>query len=391
MAITDKEQGVWDVDEVYNKINEGGIWKYTQLKTLWAIGRNQFGQAGQNVGHAVFYSSPTQIGTDSTWGPISNWNVLNGGGNQFGSLKTDGTLWAWGQQNNGQFGLNNRTQYSSPTQVGTESTWDTMIMSYQGGGMKTDGTHWMWGGNDNGELGLNDAIQRSSPCQIPGDWSTSAGNNGIGLGLLGRIKTDGTLWVSGGGANGQLGNNESGPGTEYSSPVQIPGTTWNSIAVGYSVLATKTDGTLWSWGDNGYGQLGENSRTQRSSPVQIGTGTTWSNTDMGDNNSYAITTNGELWGMGRNYRGELGVGDQVARSSPVQVPGTTWKRIAAGQTQFCGAVKTDGTLWAWGYNHDGQLGQNEKDNEIHSPVQIPGTSWDDVNVNYFAILATQLA
>ena len=388
MAATEK--GVWDVQDVRDK-QLAGEWRYTEPNTLWAIGRNQWGQAGQNVGHAVFYSSPTQIGTDSTWGPISTWSSFNGGGNQFGSLKTDGTLWAWGYNNNGQFGLNDRTNYSSPVQMGTETTWNSVIMSYEGAGTKTDGTMWAWGRNEAGELGHNNTTYFSSPVQLPGtNWSSSEGKNAKGAGVTAATKTDGTLWVWGNNSNGSLGLNQAAP-VKISSPTQIPGTTWNRVSITENTgLATKTDGTLWAWGYNGYGTLGVNDRTNRSSPIQI-PGTTWLNPEVTSEDAYVVRTDGTLWVMGRNQRGELGIGDQVARSSPVQVPGTTWKKIAAGYHQFAAGVKTDGTLWSWGYNADGQLGQNQNANEIHSPVQIPGTSWDDVNTNYNAILATQLA
>ena len=139
------------------------------------------------------------------------------------------------------------------------------------------------------------------------------------------LKTDGTLWGWGDNqAKGQLG--QSGK-TEYSSPIQIPGTTWKSISSGaYNAYATKTDGTLWSWGYNNHGQLGQNSRTDYSSPKQI-PGTTWDLVrGTGYYNVCATKTDGTLWTWGRNTGGALGQNQPVssARSSPVQVPGATW-------------------------------------------------------------------
>ena len=143
------------------------------------------------------------------------------------------------------------------------------------------------------------------------------------------IKTDGTLWGWGYGAYGTMGINGNIP-TYYSSPVQIPGTTWKTISVSpYVTSATKTDGTLWSWGYGTYGSLGHD-KAQKSSPIQI-PGTTWANGKgkmaHGMSNSWAIKTDGTLWAWGWNLYGALGQNQQgipTSLSSPTQIPGTTW-------------------------------------------------------------------
>ena len=139
------------------------------------------------------------------------------------------------------------------------------------------------------------------------------------------IRTDGTLWVWGNNQWGQLAQNNTN-GTANNSPVQIPGTTWSKVAnIYYGGLATKTDGTLWSWGYGPQGQLGNNNRT--------------------------------------------------ARSSPIQIPGTTWDKIAGMRLSVL-ATKTDGTLWSWGYgSNNGQLGQNQAVS-YSSPTQVgSATDW----------------
>ena len=116
---------------------------------------------------------------------------------------------------------------------------------------------------------------------------------------------------------------------------------------------------LWSWGYNNKGQLGQSNVINRSSPVQIGALTTWSNISVGIFSCLAIKTDGTLWSWGRNDFGQLGQSDRVYRSSPVQVGAlTTWSKIRVGQYS-CLATKTDGTLWSWGHNNAGQLGQND--------------------------------
>jgi len=240
--------------------------------TLWASGRNYHGQIGQNQpaeggsGPAAYYNSPTQI-------PGTTWKTTPRGFNAHyhgtAAIRTDGTLWTWGMnQYVGALGQNNTTNYSSPKQVhGGGTDWDRCIKSLQNraGAIKTDGTLWVWGNNPSGALGLNDNAQRSSPTQVGSDttWSVVASGQNSTV----AVKTDGTLWVWGSNGNGCLGQNNTTP---VSSPIQIPGTTWNDCNVGYQqTFATKTDGTLWAWGDNESGELGDNSRTDRSSPIQI--------------------------------------------------------------------------------------------------------------------------
>ena len=165
-------------------------------------------------------------------------------------------------------GNNNLTSYSSPVQV-PGSTWSYAWAAEESVlGVRTDGTLWAWGRNTNGSLGQNNTTWRSSPTQIPGTYAD--GQDKINGGYYGAlaIKTDGTLWSWGYNGAGNLGNNNK---TNYSSPIQIgTETTWNGVQSGYIyTAASKTDGTLWSWGLNSNGQLGHNNTTQYSSPIQI--------------------------------------------------------------------------------------------------------------------------
>jgi len=325
-------------------------------------------------------SSPTQI--------PGSWSSTGGGGGTYqstinaGFIKTDGTLWSWGSNAYGTLGQNDSapTIISSPKQVGSDTTWATV---YMGSGAaiatKTDGTLWLWGQNTYGGLGQNNKIAYSSPVQIPGTtWSTDEDSISAGNYKFSAKKTDGTLWTWGLNNLGHLGQNNR---TQYSSPVQIPGTTWNKIGFGwYSSCATKTDGTLWSWGYGLLGNLAQNNRTQYSSPVQI-PGTTWSSVSI-VSNAIATKTDNTLWTWGSNAYGILGQNQAVSvkYSSPVQVSGTTWSKIT--QSKYEGlasnyAIKTDGTLWGWGFNAEGNLGQNNT-TRYSSPVQVPGTTWHDL-------------
>tara|TARA_Y100001938_G_scaffold1508_1_gene1909 strand:- start:395 stop:1576 length:1182 start_codon:yes stop_codon:yes gene_type:complete len=376
MAITDKEQGVWELEEVYNKINEGGIWTYTGANyVMWGWGQNQNGQLAQNSGGPTVYSSPIQL-------PGEGWSKIKKTSSNGGSLatKSDGTLWAWGVNDYGLLGLNDTNKRSSPVQL-PGTTWSTI----SGNGSftfvtKTDGTLWTMGRNNSssdytGELGLNDAVSRSSPTQLPGTtWGSADDKMGVGAMAAFNIKTDGTLWGMGGrNENGELGQNNT---THYSSPVQIgTQTTWSKVTgTGMNAtIATKTDGTLWVWGNPTRGQLGLNNGSpsgHRSSPTQL-PGTDWGGViDGGGAFVFAIKTNGELWGWGQGKDGHLGNNSVTYYSSPIQIgTDTTWNAIEANAS-FTIATKTDGTLWNWG--QDGRLGVNTGAARS-SPVQIPGT------------------
>ena len=241
--------------------------------TLWGWGANPTGAIGTN--NDTYYSSPVQI-------PGTTWAAVKGEYRRTHATKSDGTLWSWGQNNDGALGVNqpDNTHYSSPKQI-PGTTWTTNLVANKGGGccIKTNGELWCWGSSDNGRLGQGSPVpHKKSPIQIPGTtWSKIAGDPSKDV-MFG-IKTDGTLWSWGLNQNGQLGHNQ-GPGNNYSSPKQIPGTTWASVRAGNHVAAAvKTDGTLWTWGRNSDGQLGQNQAGAQldgySSPVQVGSATGW--------------------------------------------------------------------------------------------------------------------
>ena len=267
-----------------------------------------------------------------------------------------GKLYAWGYNNNGTLGLGDTTKRSSPVQVGALTTWASAASgTFFGAAIKTDGTLWTWGRGSNGRTGQNSTTNYSSPVQVGSltNWSKLAESPNV---HTLAIKTDGTLWAWGSNGNGRLGD---GTTTTRSSPVQIGAlTTWAVVSCGQnSSKAIKTDGTLWAWGNNAFGQLGLNNSTYYSSPVQVGALTTWLFVSAGEYHTSAIKTDGTLWSWGFNNFGQLGVGNRTDYSSPVQVGAlTTWARVSVGK-YFVLATRNDGTLWAWGENEFGKLGQ----------------------------------
>ena len=177
------------------------------------------------------------------------------------------------------------------------------------------------------------------------------------------VKTDGSLWCWGGNDYGQLGD---GTYTDRTTPVQITSGV-SSVALGlWHTCAVKTDGSLWCWGDNDYGQLGDGTNTSRNTPVQIASGV--SSVSLGGSHTCAVKTDGSLWCWGRNNYGQLGDGNNTSRNTPVQIMSSGVSSVALGGAHTC-AVKTDGSLWCWGDNDYGQLGDGTNTSRT-TPVQI---------------------
>jgi len=346
----------------------------------------------------VYRSSPTQIGTDT------NWSFVDVGRYRSMAIKSNGTLWTWGNNNAGGLGLNDQVNRSSPVQIGSGTTWSKVASDkFQIStslAIKTDGTLWTWGNNSQGTLGQNDKVYRSSPTQV-GTGTTWSQASLLAYAIM-AIKTDGTLWTWGNNINGQLGLNDR---VYRSSPTQVgSGTTWSQVFSGYPTrnMAIKTDGTLWLWGNFTYGNSGLNiDSTYRSSPVQLGALTNWSKIALGYDSTMAIKTDGTLWGWGHNYNGQLGNNLQAPGypgttgriSSPVQIGSdTNWSNIGMNTTFggtgiFTIATKTDGTLWSWGRSTTGGLGTNGPLSvSKSSPVQVgSSTNWSLPAVGFTAV------
>ncbi len=314
------------------------------------------------------YSAQGQLGDNSTVGSItlkqeytkaSNWKEVSVGSYYSAAIKTDGTLWAWGYNYFSQLGDNTRADRSTPRQIsiaaaggltGWKQVFASAHVSYATYAIRTDGTLWAWGYNYFGQLGDNTRVDRSTPRQI----SIAAAG-----GLTGWKQV-----VSGG-------------------------------SVG-SVIGVRYDGTLWAWGYNNSGQLGDNTLSSRSTPRQIsiaaaGGLTGWKKVSGGGQLQFcaAIRTDGTLWCWGNNDFGQLGDNTIVSRSTPRQeiTSSTNWKQVATSHSNT-GAIKTDGTLWAWGESSFGQLSINSTANIARStPIQefTSSNNWRQVAFGYYTL------
>ncbi|OPY68532.1 MAG: Regulator of chromosome condensation (RCC1) repeat protein [Syntrophorhabdaceae bacterium PtaU1.Bin034] len=221
-----------------------------------------------------------------------------------------------------------------------------------------------------------------------GNWSEAAGPRiAAGSSHTVAIKSDGTLWAWGSNVSGQLGD---GTTANRSVPTQIgSATNWNVIAAGEAHnVAIRSDGTLWAWGSNVSGQLGDGTTTTRATPIQVGAATNWSAVAAGDTHTVAVRTDGTLWAWGSNVSGQLGDGTIVNKTVPTQIGTVTnWSTAAAGSAHTV-AIRTDGTLWAWGSNASGQLGDGTTANKT-VPAQVGGAAtWNAVDAGSGYSVAT---
>lgn len=303
------------------------------------------------------------------------------------AIGADGTLWATGDNIWGQLGTNSPKEFlfyqplPDWTRVDQNASWVQVACGYTHSvALQADGSLWTWGSNQFGELGNgttnlfpNIFGDVTPPTRIASEKSWKAIAAG-GIHTL-ALSVDGTLWAWGGNTSGEVAL-PTGLFPSTNTPSQVsPAHLWKGIAAGnLHTLAIRDDGSLWAFGYNAGGELGTGSLSSHSEvPVQVGQDLDWASVAAGDWHSVGIRTDGSLWAWGQNANGQLGQGDRLNRTVPVQVaPGTRWKAVSAGSASTL-AIRDDGTLWGWGDNTFGQLLQPVS----WQPSPIAGDSWGE--------------
>lgn len=365
--------------------------------SIWGMGNNEFGELGTgNLTNAP--TVPVQIGSATNWRDIvagqytsfglktdtsywawgrnvhaqfgngknkNNMELVSGSGTWRSvilaqttrnshalGIKSDGSLWGWGQNSDAQLGNGVRYSHKAlPIKIGSDTTWKQATAGFHFSmAIKKNGTLWGWGRTSRGQLGLGSiSTTRTTPTQVGTDttWNYISAGNEFTLG----IKKDSTLWAWGYNYDGQLGTGNS---TQQKSPVKVAAAhKWIKVSTGNAFTAAlKSDSTLWTWGDNDYGQLGRTGN--RYNPTQVGTDK-YIDIDCGGYHLLAIKSNGELYACGRNNQGQVGDGTTRDKGTLQRIgTASNWKTIDAGNEHSLG-VKKDSTLWVWGINSNGQL------------------------------------
>jgi alpha-tubulin suppressor-like RCC1 family protein len=299
------------------------------------------------------------------------------------ALKSDGTVWTWGRGGEGQLGNGVTDDSSSPKQVAGISGVTAVAASTHTLALKSDGTVWAWGANYFGQLGNGTMnMDWSDPVhKVPGQVTGLSGVVAVaaGEGHSVAVKSDGTVWAWGWNQYGQLGN---GTQTDSAVPLQVLGLS-GMVAVAatdFFTLALANDGTVWGWGDNSGGQLGAPVAT-KVKPVQVAGISGVVAVAAGPVSSIAVKEDGTVWAWGKN----LGNGDpwSVGSLTPVQVSGLSGVvAVSASPTSLTLVLKSDGTVWGWGNNVYFQLGSPYWDHLQLRPVQASypeGMGWTPVS------------
>lgn len=278
--------------------------------SLWCWGANILGQLGIGVGGPPRFS-PAQVGTDT------NWTQVVAGGSHSCGLRDDRSLWCWGWNGLEQVGSSScGGSCSSPVRVGSAVNWiDIALGDEHTCGLRTDGSLWCWGNNNLGQLGVDtNPTAHDTPTQVgvSVDWMTMAAGAQHSCG----IRADGSLWCWGSNGAGRLGLG--GGATNRFAPEQVgTSTTWSAIALGGEHSCGLQGGLLHCWGSNSSGQLGLGDMSTRFVPARL-EGTPWTVVDLGGHHTAGLRP-GEtyLWGDGAD--GQLGTGGASPEPLPAVV------------------------------------------------------------------------
>ena len=334
--------------------------------SVWAWGYNGYGQLG--IGNTTQMSAPQTV---TGMGPAA---AMAGGTSHTLALALDGTVWAWGANNNGQLGDGTTTQRTSPVQVsGLAGVIAIAAGNSHSLAIKSDGTVWAWGLNGDGQLGDGTTTQRTTPVMVSSLSGTFVAVAGGAFHSL-ALRADGTVWSWGRNSNGQLGDGTTT--TPRTTPVQVSSlSSISAIAAGaYHSLALKSDATLWAWGYNLNGQLGDGTTTQRTAPVAVGALSGTTAIAAGDSFSAAIGPDSTVRSWGLNSDGQLGDGTTTQRTTPVGTAGLSAVIALAAGGAHALAVTSDGSVWAWGNNANGEVGDGTVADRS-TPVRISSAGY----------------
>jgi alpha-tubulin suppressor-like RCC1 family protein len=344
----------------------------------WNWGVNTYGGLGDNT--TTNRSSPVAVVGSHSFVQIAQcrFSTL--------ALKDNGQVWSWGLNSGDSIGIlgdNTNTDKSSPVLVVGSHSFISITGSTAALGLKSDGSVWSWGNNVGGQLGDNTTTAKSSPVLVVGSHSFIAIKSGMavnntGPDIVAALKIDGSVWCWGSNTSGQCGNNTSG--NSYSSPVAVVGGhSFVAIACGFaSVVGLKSDGSVWGWGDNTNGGLGDNTTTNRSSPVAVVGSHSFIDIAKGGLSTATSTTagskaDGSTWCWGSNTSGQCGNNTAAnSYSSPVAVVGSHSFTLLASAAGVMVGMKVDGSCWSWGIGTNGRLGDNTTTTKS-SPVAVVGS------------------
>jgi alpha-tubulin suppressor-like RCC1 family protein len=318
----------------------------------WCFGGNVDGALGS--GDEQTHTSPAPVAT------TVSFDAMTAGDNHTCALEHgSGAVYCWGYNASGQLGLGDTTTRTVPTRVSVPPQARVIAAGYDHTcAIGTDGSLWCWGDNTEGQLGQNDATgapNAPSPVRVGTrtDWLDVSG----GQGHTCAIEAPGTMWCWGRNSQSETGTDATD--VQVRSPRQVGAfTDWVGLDVGQDAsCGIRSDGSLWCWGDNSFGQLGAPPSTQAvAMPARVGSDANFAQISVDTFSACALKTDGSIACWGRNAEGQLGLGDTDDRYAPTQVGTlTTWVAVSVGRFHSCFDAN-DGRVYCSGDNSAGQLG-----------------------------------
>ena len=373
------------------------------LSLTFTISNNDIIKVSKQNNSKMKYSEDIEV--------ISGFKKVATGNYHSMAIDNEDNLWVWGSNFYGELGNGTTNKSTIPIQIkiGTKFKEIEAGMNHSMA-IDTEGNLWTWGYNKYGQLGNGqngDTVYEINPIQIKPGVKFSKIDTIAETSFA--IDSKGNLWGWGYNAHAQLGNGQSGDQLCSQNPIQInSGVKYKDVAAGYiHTVALDIEGNLWSWGNNGYGQLGNGSTLNSKRPVKINTQVKFDKITAGQHRSAAIDTEGNLWAWGNNTNGQLGDGTTNNRNTPVQIQvGTKFSKISgsltynmgidtegnlwsfsksssiikegtkfidvAGIWMHCLAIGEDGSLWGSGNNGNGQLGNNSTEDSNDFIIIVDG-------------------
>ncbi len=332
---------------------------------IFGWGRNTVGQIGDNT--ITNRCTPVSVA-----GTTKTFCQIRAGNSHTAAIDKNGRVWTWGNNFQGQLGDNSITSRRTPVSVaGTTKTFCQIMSGFSHtAAIDKNGRVWAWGSNASGQLGDNTVVSKITPISILGATKTFCKIGGTANYTV-AIDKNGLVWAWGVNLVGQLGDNTITP---RCTPVSVAGTTKTfcqiTTGLGHTVAIDK-NGTVWGWGRNDFGQLGDNTVISKRTPVSVaGTTKTFCQIGAGVSHTIAIDKNGRVWTWGLNSNGQLGDNSITNKCTPISVGGTTktFCKITGGSCNTI-AIDKDGRVWAWGFNNNGELGDNTTLSRL-TPVRV---------------------
>ena len=331
--------------------------------TVHAWGGNGYGQLADGTTNAR--TSPIVMPNGS------NTDQITAGESHVVLMKTDGTVWSSGRNMSGQLGIGSLVQAVAPTLTAAPNTLAKVFPGFRHTlAIRNDGTVAAWGDNNSGQLG-DGSFDSKTMTTVTGLTSITA--LAVGMNHSIALKSDGTVWAWGQNSSGELGRSTSATPLSL-VPLQVPGLSGVvGIASGFNhVLAVKSDGSVWGWGFNGDGQIGDGTSTSREAPTRISIAScTGCKVSTGGYSSYALRTDGTVLAWGANNYAQLANGSLlVSQFVPAPIAGLTDVATLSTGAAHALVIKKDGSVSGWGWNELGQVGINSTDPIVITPTRI---------------------